>query len=120
MGILGRELVELGQQIALALGEFLWGLDHHLHVHVADLARAHRGNAGPQRGPSPGRLLGGSLGTSARRGIARGRDVAGRSAPHQLVLAADVERQAAPGAARDHNVMQRIALLSIEERLRYE
>jgi len=45
VGILGRELLEFVEQLALTLGEFLRRLDHDLDIHVARLLGAQHRHA---------------------------------------------------------------------------
>src|SRR5438270_4315486 len=56
MGFAGRLLLELGQQLFLALGEFLRGLHHHLDVHVAGMPFAQNRHAAARNPKAAARL----------------------------------------------------------------
>src|SRR5262249_7250026 len=60
MGLLGRQPLEFGEQLALPLGQVLRRLDHDLNVHVAGLFRAQHRHALAVETEAPSRL--GALG----------------------------------------------------------
>ena len=64
MGVLGGQLLELGQQLALALGQALRGLHHDLDIHVAGLLRAEHRHTLVLQPEAPARL--GTPGTLTR------------------------------------------------------